>query len=248
MINNSAISLKKITKAFKIASKTDLKVLSDITLDIKQGEFFVFLGPSGSGKSTLLRIMSGLDSSYNGTIKFASGIKESDIGFIFQNFALLPWLTVRKNVELGLISRHLPKEEVKRISTAELKRFGLANFADSPIKDLSGGMRQRVGIARALATNPKVLFMDEPFSELDSFTAEELRKELLSIWQEKKITVIMVTHIIDEAIELADRIAVLTPRPGKIEGIVDIPLSRPRQKRSPEFFTLEDELYKLVQP
>lgn len=243
-----AILLKNVSKIFEENGDNRLIVLQNINLEIFFGEFFVFVGPSGSGKSTLLRVMSGLEKSFQGETKFGEGILSSDIGFVFQQFALLPWLTVYQNIELGLLARDITPDKRKYIVNKELKQFGLEKFAGVYPKDLSGGMRQRVGIARALAIDPKIIFMDEPFSELDSFTAEELRKELLTVWQKRKMTVVMVTHIIEEAIELADRIAVLTPRPGKIEKVVVNSLARPRQERSPEFYKLEDELYEIIKP
>ncbi len=171
-----------------------------------------------------------------------------NVGFVFQQFALLPWLSVFQNIELPLLARHTPPEERKKRVEAELKRFHLEKFAHTRPRELSGGMRQRVGIARALITEPKIVFMDEPFSELDSFTAEELRAELLEIWSERKVTIVMVTHIVEEALELADRVAVITPRPGTIEKIVINDLPRPRNKRSESFYRLADELYKLIKP
>ncbi len=242
------ITLKNISKTFEEKSGEKLTAVQDISLEIFAGEFFIFLGPSGSGKSTLLRIMSGLEKSFNGHVVLASGIKPTDISFVFQQFALLPWLTVYQNIELGLLAVNLSILEKKERVMKILKRFGLEKFANSKPRELSGGMRQRVGIARALVRNPKIIFMDEAFSELDSFTAEDLRQELLEIWLERKPTIVMVTHLISEAIELADRIAVLTQRPGKIEKILENKLDRPRQKRSNEFYKLEDELHKLIKP
>lgn len=235
------LSLAGVTKHFTGAHGRML-ALEKITLDIKEGEFFVFIGPSGCGKSTLLRIMSGLDRADSGSVTFAPGITRKDMSFVFQNFALLPWLTVSENIELGLIGRGLEKLERMKIVKQELRTFSLEKFAASKPHDLSGGMQQRVGIARAFAVNPKVLFMDEPFSELDSFSARELRKELLHMWRDRTTTIIFVTHIIEEAVELADRIAVMSPRPGRIEKIFPNTLQRPRNKRSAPFFTLEDEL------
>ncbi len=242
------VSLKGIGKKFHLDGKEDLLALLDIDLEINEGEFFVFVGPSGSGKSTLLRIMSGLERDFEGLLKLGEGLGPGDISFVFQHFALLPWLTVEENVGLGLVARRVPKKEVQKIAGKELEQFGLEKFKDGYPRELSGGMKQRVGLARALATNPKIIFMDEPFSELDSFTAEELRKELLSVWQERKTTIVMVTHMIEEALELADRMAVLTPRPGKIERIVPVNLPRPRDKRAPDFYKLEDELYEIIKP
>ena len=208
----------------------------------------MLLGPSGSGKSTLLRILCGLDTATHGRIAFGSGLSTGDIGFVFQQFALLPWLSVEENIAMGLIARNTAEGECRRIVGELVRQFGLEKFARSHIRELSGGMRQRVGIARALAINPKILLLDEPFSELDIYTADELRADLLSIWKERALTVVMVSHLVTESIELADRIAVFTPRPGHIEKIVVNPLPRPRNKRSSEFFALEDELTAIVRP
>lgn len=243
-----AITLKNISKSFKTAGFPPLHVLSDIDLEINNGEFFMFLGPSGSGKSTILRIMSGLEKGYKGKVELGQGITRKDMSFVFQEFALLPWLTVAENVELGLLARNISLSGRNKVVRQELEILGLEKFGHVYPRDLSGGMKQRVGIARALATDPKIIFLDEPFSELDSFTAEELRKKLLSIWQERKMTIVMVSHIVEEALELADRIAVFTPRPSKIEKLMTISLPRPRQKRTQEFFNLEDELYRVVKP
>jgi NitT/TauT family transport system ATP-binding protein len=245
---NSIITLRHVTKVFHESARARTVALEDISLDIHEGEFFVFLGPSGSGKSTLLRIMSGLEKSYDGAVTLASQVGRENTSFIFQQFALWPWLTVAENIGIGLVARHESKQVYTARVEREMQRLGLVKFAHAYPRELSGGMRQRVGIARALATDPKIIFMDEPFSELDSFTAEELRKEILEVWKESKPTIVMVTHLIPEAIELADRIAVLTSRPGKLEDIVVNTIPRPRAKRSKEFFALEDSLYTLVSP
>lgn len=239
------ITLKNISKTFKEDSN-ELTVLKDINLEIKMGEFFIFLGPSGSGKSTLLRIMSGLEKEFQGSVELGEDTLKSDFSFIFQQFALLPWMSVFENVEVGLLARHVSKSDRHTLVMEELKKLGLEKFANSLPKELSGGMKQRVGIARSLVTKPKIIFMDEPFSALDSFTAESLRQEILGIWQDTKTTMVMVTHLISEAIELADRIAVLTSRPGKIEQVVGVNLPRPRQKRSESFYNLEDKLNSLI--
>jgi NitT/TauT family transport system ATP-binding protein len=242
------ISLHKITKTFSDDAGSKLVAVKDVSLEIVSGEFFVFLGPSGSGKSTLLRIMSGLDRDYEGNLELTSSVSRQDFSFVFQHFALLPWLTVSENIGLGLHTRNRDERTQARIIEKELKTFGLEKFAKSHPHELSGGMRQRVGIARALAPEPKVIFMDEPFSEIDSFTADALRKDLLAIWHERHPTIVMVTHMVEEAVELADRIAVLSDRPGRIERVVTNILPRPREKRSPEFFAIEDKLRKLIAP
>lgn len=241
------ISLHHISKIFKEGDRA-VHSLEHIDLDIRAGEFFVFVGPSGSGKSTLLRIMSGLEKDFSGTVAYDNEADAHSRGFVFQQFALFPWLTVYQNIELGLLARHVPERERKEAVHRELKEFGLETFAHTHPRDLSGGMRQRVGIARALATDPRVLFMDEPFSELDMFTAEELHKNVLEIWQKRKMTIVMVTHIIEEAVKLADRIAVLTPRPGKIEKVFLNTLPRPRVERSQAFYDLEDQIAEIIKP
>lgn len=236
------ITLTGIGKTYQEPGTDHTLALQNINLTFQEGEFFVFVGPSGCGKSTLLRIISGLDTQTHGHVEYGKTLTHRDLSFVFQHFALLPWLTVARNIEIGLIGKGTPEDERQQIVTHELKRFGLEKFSASHPHELSGGMRQRVGLARAFATKPKVMFMDEPFSELDSFTAEELRQELLDLWRETKTTIIMVTHIVAEALELADRVAVMTPRPGKIEKIFEVTLPRPREKRSSEFFKLEDEV------
>ncbi|MBI4225351.1 MAG: ABC transporter ATP-binding protein [Candidatus Sungbacteria bacterium] len=246
---DSILSLQNISKTFSEKPGEDLHVLEHINLEIGHGEFFVLLGPSGSGKSTILRIMSGLEKSYSGTMQWENGITQTDMSFVFQQFALLPWLTVYENAEMGLIMRKDLTADMRRVIVMkELRELGLERFAHAHPHELSGGMRQRTGIARAIATNPKIIFLDEPFSEVDSFTARELRKDLLAIWERRKMTIVMVTHLIEEAIELADRIAILTPRPGKIEKTITNPLPRPRNIRSPESYKLEDEMYAIIEP
>ncbi len=192
--------------------------------------------------------MSGLDQADEGQVTLAPRMTRRDMSFVFQQFALLPWFTVEENVRLGLTARGVNETGSRERAMRALKTFTLTRFARSYPRELSGGMRQRVGIARALVTNPKIIFMDEPFSELDSFTADELRQELLAIWHKEHPTIVLVTHIIEEAILLADRIAVLTPRPGRIEAVVRNILPRPRVERSRAFYRLEDRLTALVKP
>lgn len=241
------LSAKNLTKIFYDDQGKENLAIENVSLSVEGGEIFMFLGPSGCGKSTLLRILAGLEKQSSGEVSF-NDFTARDTSFVFQQFALLPWLTVLQNIALGLVGRGVAERERNIIVEHELSVFGLTEFANSFPRDLSGGMKQRVGLARAFATNPKVIFMDEPFSELDSFTAVELRQELLSIWKERRPTVVIVTHNISEAIELADTIAVMTPRPGRIEEIIQNKLKRPRVLRSKGFFDLEDGLYKLVKP
>ncbi|HYU64643.1 MAG TPA: ABC transporter ATP-binding protein [Candidatus Paceibacterota bacterium] len=245
-----AIEVSGIKKTFRdsITGGKALLALEDISFEVTVGEFFILIGPSGSGKSTLLRIMSGFLKPDHGKTKFGEDLSHSDISFVFQQFALLPWLNVFENVELGLIARRIPVSQRIKMVEKELKEFGLQDFAKAYPRELSGGMRQRVGLARAFVTSPKIIFMDEPFSELDSFTAQVLRQDLLEIWRDRQPTIVMVTHITEEALLLGDRIAVMSDRPGSIKKIVKNSLPRPRKIRSQEFFAMEDELQRLIVP
>ena len=247
-MNSPLFTLTNLVKTYPDSKKQAKIVLDHINLTIYEGEFLILLGPSGCGKSTLLRLLSGLEKDYAGSIERTGHLNPHDVSFVFQQFALLPWLTVEQNAAMGLVTQHMSDHERHiRVSNA-LHKFGLGNYLHAYPRELSGGMRQRVGIARAFATEPKIIFMDEPFSELDSFIARELRNELLAMWEERKPTIVMVTHLIEEAITLADRIAVLSPRPSKIERIVINDLPRPRNIRSEESFKLEDQLYSLIKP
>jgi NitT/TauT family transport system ATP-binding protein len=243
-----AITVTNLFKTFPTSEgRRSTPVLADVSFRVDEGSLFVLVGPSGSGKSTLLRILSGLEAPTKGSVSRGDS-KPEDISFVFQQFALLPWLSVFQNIELPLIARQIPhKERASRIM-AELRRLGLADFAHALPRNLSGGMRQRVGIARAFVTDPKIIFMDEPFSELDSFTAMELREELLTMWRERRPTIVMVTHNVGEAIELADTIAVLSPRPSTIEKVFHNTLSRPRNPRSQAFWDLEDRIVEVIRP
>ncbi|MFM2414836.1 MAG: hypothetical protein RI911_529 [Candidatus Parcubacteria bacterium] len=242
------ITLERVTKQFKDASGRDFIAIKDISLTVRHGEFFTLIGPSGSGKSTVMRIMAGLEKETVGTVTRHPDVVPGKIGYVFQNFALMPWMTIEENVGFGLTANYVPESEKNERVREQLSRFKLEQFAKARPKDLSGGMRQRVGLARAFVMKPKVIFMDEPFSELDTFTAEELRQELLDLWAEEKPTIIMVTHLIPEAVELADRVGVFTPRPGKLEAMVINDLPRPRPKRTPEVFALEDKLTEIIKP
>ncbi|HEX3099499.1 MAG TPA: ABC transporter ATP-binding protein [Patescibacteria group bacterium] len=239
---SALLKISNITQTFSENGR-HLTVLHDISMEVKQGEFLMILGPSGSGKSTLLRIMAGLMAPTSGKIITAPDTTHS---FIFQSFALFPWLSVADNVGFGLKMQQRPEHEIKKIVAEEIARMGLEGFEKSFPRELSGGMKQRVGIARALAMKPSIIFLDEPFSALDSFTATKLRADLLKIWQEQNITLVMVTHLIDEAIQLGDRIAVLSNRPARIEHIFHNPISRPRDTRAEKFFELYDTINKVI--
>ncbi|MEK7520889.1 MAG: ABC transporter ATP-binding protein [Patescibacteria group bacterium] len=239
MSSKPLIKFEKVGKWFADGERRSW-ALKDVDFEVFPGEFFILVGPSGSGKSTILRILSGLDAPSSGRVVFADDRKPK-IAFVFQNFALFPWLTVFENVEFGLKMEGVPAKERRRRVAAQIEMIGLNKFGNYYPRELSGGMKQRVGIARALVVNPQVILMDEPFSELDSFTAKNLRKELLEIWQKRGLTVVMVSHLIEEAVELGDRIAILSPGPAAVEKIIPNGLPRPRDRRAPAFFKIEDE-------
>ncbi len=245
MQQNPLITIKNIGKTFLAKEgKRGVHVLDNVDLTIYEGEFLMMLGPSGCGKSTLLRILTGLEKETYGTIFYHTKFSLDDVGFVFQNFGIMPWLSVAENVEIGLIGRDVPEEIRKQKVAKILSHFGLSHFAESHPHQLSGGMKQRVGLARAFVTEPKIIFLDEPFSELDFFTAENLRSVLIDLWRATGATIVMVSHYIDEAVELADRIAVFSDRPGRVIEIIKNELSRPRDHRSAQFFALEDEILK----
>jgi NitT/TauT family transport system ATP-binding protein len=238
--NEIALSIEKMGKTFP-KEGGEMVALEETDLQVKNGEFVCILGPSGCGKTTLLRIIAGLQRPTTGRITIKG--KEitgpgSDRGMVFQEFGLLPWRTVRSNVEFGLELKGVGRSERTKVSTRLIEMVGLTGFEEAHPNELSGGMKQRVGIARALATDPAILLMDEPFGALDAQTRNLMQKELLRIWKETKKTVIFVTHSVDEAVFLADRIIVLSGRPGHIKDIYDIPLEKPMDRASPDFANL----------
>ncbi len=220
-----------------------LEVLKDVSLDVHSGEFISLVGPSGCGKSTILKILSGLIKTKKGKVVS----KAKKVAMVFQNSALFPWLSVKENIEFGLKMEGIKKSEREKIVAKKIEEVGLSGFENEYPIELSGGMKQRVGIARALAVNPDVLLIDEPFSSLDVFTAEKLRVLLLDIWLKYKVTIIMVTHLVEEAVELSDRILIFTPRPTSIKNIVEIKMTRPRDKRSEEYYNLVDKISKQIE-
>ena len=221
-----------------------VEVLRGVSLEVKTGEFVCLIGPSGSGKSTLLRIMLGLVKPTRGQVVRAH---PDGMALVFQNLALFPWLTVEQNVAFGLDRRGCPPGQRDAIVARLIDQMGLDGWQTKHPKELSGGMKQRVGIARALAVEPMALLMDEPFSALDAITAKALRAETLQVWTERKITTIMVTHLVDEAVEMADRVIVVSARPGRVLANLPIHLDRPRQNRSPEFYRYVDKIEGLIE-
>jgi len=225
------ISVENVEKSFVTPSGGRLTVLKDVNLEVRRGEFFSIVGPSGCGKTTLLRIMAGIINHDYGKV-FIDGneIKgpSKDVGFVFQTFNLLPWRTVLKNVEFALELRGVPSGERRQRAQKYLKLVGLEGFENYYPRQISGGMQQKVSIARALAIEPKVLLMDEPFANLDAQTREYMQEELLKIWRETKKTIVFVTHNIEEAVFLSDRVAVFSTRPGMVMDVLEIALPRPR--------------------
>lgn len=240
------IEATRITKFYKKNENEKIMALAELSLAIEDNEFFCLVGPSGCGKSTLLKIIAGLESVESGIITIdgerinGPGLNR---GMVFQDYALFPWLTVEQNVEFGLELRKVPKNKRKETVQRYIKMVGLCGFEKSLSQQLSGGMKQRVAIARALSLSPKILLMDEPLGALDAFTRLQMQEEITRIWKEEKQTVIFVTHDIEEAVYLGDRIAVMTPNPGKVKKILDVPLTRPRKRTDPAFVELRDELY-----
>jgi len=236
----SILSFKDVWKVFP-QDKTELVAVKEFNLEVEDREFICILGPSGCGKTTLLRMIAGLESISRGSIELNGKAIQgpgSDRGMVFQDFGLFPWRSVKKNVEFGLEVRGIPAEKRADLSQKYIELVGLKGFERSHPKELSGGMKQRVGIARALANDPAILLMDEPFGALDAQTRNQMQKELLRIWQETKKTIIFITHSVDEAVFLADRVVVMTARPGTVRTIHNIDLPRPRDRASQDFINL----------
>jgi len=234
------ISMRDLRKVFT-RDKTKVIAVDDFDLDIHAGELVCLLGPSGCGKTTVLRMVAGLEMKTAGELEVAGKMVTSpgsERGMVFQEFALFPWRTVRKNIEFGLEVKGVPEAERRNLSSKYIELVGLKGFEDAHPKELSGGMKQRVGIARALANDPAVLLMDEPFGSLDAQTRNLMQKELLRIWSATRKTILFVTHSVDEAVFLADHIVVMTARPGKVREVIDVGLPRPRDRTSKEFIAV----------
>lgn len=233
-----ALVLSRVSARFADEEKKDLSVLRDVTFSIATGAFVSIIGPSGAGKSTLMRVILGLMPPTSGEV-----VRNfSRPAMVFQNYALFPWLTALDNVAFGLRMDGMNQSDRERIAREKLKEVGLLHLENHYPAMLSGGQRQRVGLARALATSPDLLIMDEPFSNLDTITAEALKADLLKIWRTYKMTILMVNHLIPDAIELSDHIIVMGAHPGRVEKILNIDLPRPRYTRGPQFFKEVDLL------
>jgi NitT/TauT family transport system ATP-binding protein len=243
------LEVRGICQAYHKDATADLVVLEGVDLTLREGEMVALLGRSGSGKSTLLRIVSGLLRPTSGDVVWRGepvlGPAEG-VAMVFQSFALFPWLTVEENVELGLEARGVPRAERARRAEEAIDLIGLGGFESAYPKELSGGMRQRVGLARALVVHPDLLLMDEPFSALDVLTAETLRTDLIDLWSEGRLplkSVLMVTHNIEEAVLMCDRILVFSSNPGRVAHELTVPFPHPRNRLDPEFRALVDEIY-----
>jgi NitT/TauT family transport system ATP-binding protein len=242
------MELLNVTKVYPSRS-TETHVLRDITFNIHEGEFLCIVGPTGCGKSTLLKIIAGLEKPTSGLVKFqGEAVTEPHpkISMVFQSFALFPWRTVLQNIEFGLEVQGVPKKERREIAMEFVEMVNLKGYEHAYPKHLSGGMKQRVGIARALATDPEIVLMDEAFSAIDEFTAHTLRKEVTEIWLKTKKTFVLVTHNLEEAIELADRILVLTSTPGRVKSLVNVTLRRPRRRGTSNFLKVHRQIFRLL--
>lgn len=249
LVEPSIIEVKDISKAFRQDVQQRLLVLDKVNFSLHEGEIVALLGKSGSGKSTLLRILAGLTRPTKGEVLYhGDAIKgpAQGLAMVFQHFALMPWLTVFDNVELGLTAMGVPRDERRERALRYIDMVGLDGFESAYPKELSGGMCQRVGLARALAVEPDVLLMDEPFSALDVLTAENLRGDLMDLWKERKAqikSILLVTHNIDEAVAMADRILVFGSDPGHVRATIDVPLPHPRDDQSASFIKIVDQVY-----
>jgi NitT/TauT family transport system ATP-binding protein len=247
------LNVDKVSQVFSTGSGESRKpVLDNVSMSLKTGEIVALLGRSGCGKSTLLRIISGLIRPTEGMVTIAgeavTGPAE-DVSMVFQSFALFPWLNVLDNVEIGPRANGVPLEETRQRALKAIDTIGLDGFESAYPKELSGGMRQRVGFARALVMQPKILLMDEPFSALDVLTAETLRTDLLDLWQEGRMpikSILMVTHNIEEAVLMSDRIIVLSSNPGRIASEIPVTIPHPRDRLEPDFRALVDRIYALM--
>ena len=250
--NELLINLSGVRKAFRAPDRSERVVLEGVNFKLAQGEIVALLGKSGSGKSTLLRIIAGLIRANGGDVLYRGKTingPASGISMVFQSFALFPWLTVQQNVELGLEATAVPAKEREERALKVIDLIGLGGFESAYPRELSGGMRQRVGFARALVMRPDVLLMDEPFSALDVLTAETLRNDLLELWMERQIPtkgILFVSHNIEEAVTISDRVLIFSSDPGRVKAEIPVNLPHPRDTESPAFKAIVDEIYAIM--
>jgi sulfonate transport system ATP-binding protein len=246
----SSLRLRNVCKRFPKLDDPDSTVvaLDNVSLNVAPGELVTLIGPSGCGKSTLLRLVAGLDAATSGELWIGNETlfgPSAERGLVFQDPNLFPWLTVRRNIQAGLVARgvlHSKRREVDEF----MQLVGLEGFANTYPHHLSGGMAQRVGLARALINHPKVLLLDEPLGALDAFTRMRMQDEVLRLWKARGTTMLLVTHDIDEAIYMSDRIVIMTSRPGRLERTIDVQLERPRQRNSEDFLRLRGQILELL--
>lgn len=249
MNSKTIVEISSLNKSFKTSEGQELSVLENVGLELKEDEIVALLGKSGSGKSTLLRVIAGLIAATSGKVLYrGNAIKGpvAEVSMVFQSFALMPWLTVLQNVELGLEAQGIAREERRKKAIEAIDMIGLDGFESAYPKELSGGMQQRVGFARALVVNPDLLLMDEPFSALDVLTAENLRNDLIDLWKAKKMDtrgILFVTHNIEEAVLVADRVLIFSSNPGQVQAELRIDLPYPRDAESPVFRQHVDQVY-----
>jgi sulfonate transport system ATP-binding protein len=246
----SSLTVKGVTKAFPANDRapTRLVALDDISFSAAPGEFISIVGPSACGKSTLLRLIAGLDFPSSGELRVGDEVitgANARRGLVFQDPNLFPWLTVRRNIQAGLVALGVLREQRHEVDEF-IRLVGLEGFAEVYPHLLSGGMAQRVALARALITHPKILLLDEPLGALDAFTRMRMQDEVLRLWQTRLTTMLLVTHDIDEAIYMSDRILIMTPRPGRIDRTIAVDIDRPRDRSRPEFLRLRGEILRLL--
>jgi ABC-type nitrate/sulfonate/bicarbonate transport system ATPase subunit len=246
----SSIRILEVSKDFPSSEDAGARIqaLDRVTLNVAAGEFVSLIGPSGCGKSTLLRLLAGLDAPTEGELWVAEEritAPSAERGLVFQDPNLFPWLNIRRNIESGLVARGLLQQMQPEVGEF-MRLVGLEKFANAWPHHLSGGMAQRVALARALINHPKVLLLDEPLGALDAFTRMRMQDEVLRLWDARGTTMLLVTHDIDEAIYMSDRIVIMSPRPGRIERIISTDLPRPRERNSPEFLRLRSDILELL--
>jgi ABC-type nitrate/sulfonate/bicarbonate transport system ATPase subunit len=247
-VSGGEIVVENVTRIFINASGEEIRALNKISLNIRPGEFISLIGPSGCGKSTLLRLVAGLDTPDGGKIYLdgeAISGPHFQRGLVFQDPTLFPWLNVYDNVASGLVARKIYQQKKQDVDDY-IHLVGLQGFEKSYPHQLSGGMAQRVSLARALVNHPKVLLLDEPLGALDAFTRMQMQDEILRIWGERANTMVLVTHDVDEAVYLSDRIVVMTPRPGRIQVVLEVSISRPRRRNDAEFFRLRTRILEIL--
>lgn len=244
-----SVEITDLTRQFSREDGGTVLALDTVSLSIADDEFISFVGPSGCGKTTLLRIIAGLDQATSGSVLVDGNPilgPGPRVGMVFQEYSLFPWRSVLDNVAFGLEMKGVGKSERHEIAHTFISLVGLEQFEKSYPYELSGGMRQRVAIARALANDPDLLLMDEPFGALDAQTRNKMQAELLSIWDQSKKTILFVTHSVDEAVFLSDRIVVMSPRPGRVRSVVPVTIPRPRDRTAPAFATLRRDVLGLI--